>query len=151
MSTTIHRLLVLFLIVASVQVATSRPTVASDPDSWTSKSDALEKTEAKDYFRCGYVRLNEDDEYMVGVYTRTKCEPIWKEEPASVFRIDASGCSCKFFTLVVIQTIVRPVLKVDRSMESCLQTNDSPIFTGPNFAEQTFNGDKPKFVYCQKQ
>jgi hypothetical protein len=48
--------------------------------------------------RCGYVRLHEGDGYIVGVYSRNTCEPIWKDQEATIFRIDTAGCSCKFFS-----------------------------------------------------
>lgn len=47
--------------------------------------------------RCGYVRLHEGDGYIVGVYSSGTCEPIYRDEEATLYRIDTAGCSCKFF------------------------------------------------------
>jgi hypothetical protein len=48
--------------------------------------------------RCGYVRINEGDGYIVGVYSRGTCEPIYNGRAATIYRIDTAGCTCKFFT-----------------------------------------------------
>jgi hypothetical protein len=48
--------------------------------------------------RCGYVRMNEGDGYIVGVYSRDTCEPIYNGRAATIYRIDTAGCTCKFFS-----------------------------------------------------
>lgn len=49
------------------------------------------------YPQCGYTRFNADDLYMVGVYSSSKCETIWKGQRPGYYRIDRSNCHCQFY------------------------------------------------------
>jgi len=90
----LHKLLV--TLAAGFSVTMSAPLHIEDVESHLLPS----KTEATidPAPRCGYVRLHEGDGYIVGVYSHATCEPIWKDQEATLFRIDTAGCSCKFFS-----------------------------------------------------
>ncbi|PVH95950.1 hypothetical protein DM02DRAFT_689110 [Periconia macrospinosa] len=82
--------------------------------------------------QCGFVRFNADDLWMVGVYTSSKCETIWKERKPNYYRIDRAGCSCQFYS----------------SKESCEREDAVPSWSGPERIEKPFEGEKPSHVRC---
>ncbi|KAL5397088.1 hypothetical protein PMIN02_002597 [Paraphaeosphaeria minitans] len=49
---------------------------------------------------CGYVRMEEDAWWSVGLQTHGRCEPIWDNQTALIYRIDREGCGCAFFVCV---------------------------------------------------
>lgn len=46
---------------------------------------------------CGYVRIEDDTWWSVGLQTHAICEPIWQNEEAVIYRIDRQQCGCAFF------------------------------------------------------
>jgi hypothetical protein len=86
----------LFALAAASSLTISAPLNVDDVESRLLSPEAYAATDPAP--RCGYVRLHEGDGYVVGVYSRGTCEPIWKDQEAALFRIDTAGCSCKFFS-----------------------------------------------------
>lgn len=51
---------------------------------------------------CGYVRMEENAWWSVGLQTHGHCEPIWEDQAALIYRIDRARCGCAFFPYVII-------------------------------------------------
>lgn len=49
---------------------------------------------------CGYVRMEDTAWWSVGLQTHGRCEPIYNNETAAIYRIDRERCGCAFFLLV---------------------------------------------------
>jgi len=72
--------------------------VLAAPATIVSETTFLESRNPVDSPRCGYVRLHDGDAYAVGIYSTSTCELIWKDNEATLYRIDEGGCNCGFFT-----------------------------------------------------
>ncbi|OAG12654.1 uncharacterized protein CC84DRAFT_155007 [Paraphaeosphaeria sporulosa] len=84
---------------------------------------------------CGYVRMEEDSWWSVGLQTHGRCEPIWDNQTALIYRIDREGCGCAFF--------------VDE--ETCKGQGDLVLHRGPKLEESRFvEEEKPAWVLCQE-
>lgn len=81
----------------SVGFAFSVPMDASELHIRESIESSLIEAPLDDAPRCGYVRLHEDDGYIVGLYLHSACEAIFNEQEASTSRVDEAGCTCEFY------------------------------------------------------
>lgn len=57
----------------------------------------LNKPPPDDAPLCGYVRMDEDAGWLVGLQTHGVCESIWGNQTAVIYRIDRERCGCAFF------------------------------------------------------
>ncbi|KAF2447892.1 hypothetical protein P171DRAFT_482596 [Karstenula rhodostoma CBS 690.94] len=84
---------------------------------------------------CGYVRMEEDAWWSVGLQTHGRCESIWENETALIYRIDREGCGCAFF----------------RDEDACKGQGDLVLHRGPKLEESRFmEEEKPTWALCQQ-
>jgi hypothetical protein len=99
---------------------------------------------------CGYVRMEEDAWWSVGLQTYGHCMPIWNNETALIYRIDRDGCGCAFFPYVKAAPPVHVADGRRRNEETCKGQDDLVLHRGPKLEESRFmEEEKPAWVLCQ--
>ena len=99
---------------------------------------------------CGYVRMEDDAWWSVGLQTHGRCEPIWENQTALIYRIDRDNCGCAFFLYVISVQLIN-LLTSRSDEETCKGQGDLVLHRGPKLEESRFTEEeKPTWVMCQE-
>lgn len=89
--------------------------------------------------------------WSVGLQTHGRCEPIWDNQTALIYRIDREGCGCAFFPYVELVSLFHVADKRHSDENTCKGQGDLVLHRGPKLEESRFmEEEKPSWVLCHE-